>query len=498
MSPPGQADMPLALNGKRTKLARRVVIAGWIGVCAGWASTATQAQPNPSTTETDAAVDSYEELKVPTHIEVAQQKLRSSITLKLPPQPYMREIYWRDAMGRDFPADTPPFIRDSLLQFVARSYYLTRDNFDGSRSRAWAGGGWVAYRSGLIADTFGVHAAFYTSQRLLGQSDEGGTKLLTPEQQPLNALGQIYGRVDVFGQEIRGGRQLVNTPLIDPQDNRMVPNTFEGLQLVPLPGKDRNYDYALGYLWNVKLRDSNDFIPISDALAGADVVNRGAPFAMVKYQPVPGLSTTLMDYYVQDFVNTGFAQVEYNFQLPKDVPQWIIGANIIDQRSVGSDLLTGSAFQTYQASAKLQIAYAGWTAFIAGSITGEGSSIFNPFGTKPNYTNMQQLSFDNAGEKAIGGSVAYDFGYTSSKIGLTGLTIGLWHSHGWGAVDPKTNLGIPNEDELDLWIQYRPAEGLFKGLRVKVQYANLWQQGNVRENQPEFRFIVDYTVLFRN
>jgi hypothetical protein len=36
-----------------------------------------------------------------------------------------------------------------------------------------------------------------------------------------------------------------------------------------------------------------------------------------------------------------------------------------------------------------------------------------------------------------------------------------------------------------------------KGLRLKVQYANVWQQGNARDTQTEFRFIVDYTVLFR-
>jgi hypothetical protein len=111
---------------------------------------------------------------------------------------------------------------------------------------------------------------------------------------------------------------------------------------------------------------------------------------------------------------------------------------------------------------------------------------------------MQQLSFDNAGEKAIGGSVAYDFGYAFGKIGLSGLNTGIWYTHGWDAVIPGTSVGLPNRDELDLWVQYRPTEGLLKGLRVKAQYASVWQQDNVRDTQPEFRFIVDYTVLFRN
>ncbi len=406
----------------------------------------------------------------------------------------MREIPWRDAMGRDFPADTPAFFRDSLLQFVFRTYDLTRNNSNGSISAAWALGGWVAFRSGLIADMFGVHAALYTSQPLIAPSDESGTKLLNTNQQSLTMLGQGYGRVAFQDQEFRGGRQIVDTPLINAQDNRMVPNTFEGVTFDSLPVKDRNYDYAVGYLWNVKQRDSNDFISMSDALASANVVNRGAPFAMIKYRPVPGLSTILMDYYIQDYINAGFAQAEYAFQLPKDVPQWMIGANIIDQRSTGSDMLTGSAFQTYQASGKVQMTYMGWTVFVAGSITGDGQKINSPFGTKPNYTDMQQVSFDNAGEKAIGGSVGYDF----KNVGLTGLTAGVWYAQGWGAINPSTALGIPNREELDLWIQYRPTEGPLKGLRVKSQYGNVWQQGNVRPTQPEFRLIVDYTVLFRN
>jgi outer membrane OprD family porin len=455
-----------------------VIVAAWIGICIASVGTATQSHAQT--------------LLPPSHEEIADQERISWTLKKFPPQPYMNEIYWQ------YPSDTPAFFRDSLLQFVARTYYLTRDNFDGTRSRAWAAGGWIAYRSGLIADLFGVHAAFYTSQRLYGPLDETGTKLLNPEQNPLNVLGQAYGRINLPGeQEIRGGRMLVDTPLINPQDNRMVPNTFEGVQLVTLPDKARNYDYAFGYLWTVKQRDSNDFISMSDALASANVENRGAPFFMVRYRPVPGLSTAFMDYYVQDYVNTGFAQAEYDFRQPKEIPNWIIGANVIDQRSVGADLLAGNSFQTYQASAKVQMSYVGWTLFAAGSITGDDSKIFSPYGTKPNYTDMQQVSFDNAGEKAICGSVAYDFGYAFSKAGLSGISAGAWYTHGWDAINPSTNLGIPNRDELDLWIQYRPTEGPFKGLRVKTQYSNLWQQGNVRENQPEFRFIVDYTVLVR-
>jgi hypothetical protein len=432
------------------------------------------------------AVTSSSQILPSSHEEVADQERLFWTLKKFPSQQYMNEIYWQH------PSDTPAFFRDSMLQFVARSYYMTRDNFNDSKSQAWAGGGWLAFRSGLIGDMFGVHAAYYTSQPLFAPDDESGSKLLNPEQGRL-ACGQIYGRVQIHDQEFRGGRQLVDTPLINPQDNRMVPNTFEGTTVVTLPDKDRNYDYALGYLWNVKQRDANGFISMSDALASGNTLDRGATFGMVKYRPFSGFSTILMDYYVEDFVNTGFAQAEYNFQRPKEVPNWIIAANVIDQRSVGADLLTGSSFQTYQASAKVLMKYSGWSLFVSGSITGDGSKIFSPFGTKPTFTDMQQVSFDNAGEKAVGGSVEYDF----SAVGLSGVSAGAWYTHGWDAINPATNLDIPDRNELDVWLQYRPTEGPLKGFRLKTQYANVWQQGNVRDTQPEFRFIVDYTVLFR-
>jgi hypothetical protein len=283
----------------------------------------------------------------------------------------------------------------------------------------------------------------------------------------------------------------VDTPLINAQDNRMLPNTFEAVTIVSPPDEERNYDYAVGYLWNIEERDSNDFVPMSAALTSNDVVNHGAPFGMLEYRPVPGLSLVAMDYNVQDFINTSFAQLEYDFKQPIGVPNRIIGANVTNQRSVGANLLTGTPFETYQASAKVQMLYSGWTLFVAGSMNGAGSNPISPFGGNPNYTSMQQVTFDNANEKAIGGSIAYDLG----TAGLSGLSAGVWYTHGWDAIN--TNLGIPNRDELDLWIQYRPTEGPLKGFRLKMQYENVWQQGNVRNTQPQFQFIVDYTVLFR-
>src|SRR4029453_714635 len=151
----------------------------------------------------------------PQNDDVAEQEYPFWTLSKLPAQSYMREIYWQH------PSDTPAFFRDSLLQVVARTYYFDKDNFNGRRSRPWPGGGWIAFRSGLIGNIFGVHVAGYTSQPLFAPAGEGGTRVVAQEQDPLNVIGQIYGPIQIFDQEIRGGRMLVDTPLINPQDSRM-------------------------------------------------------------------------------------------------------------------------------------------------------------------------------------------------------------------------------------------------------------------------------------
>src|ERR1700712_191233 len=101
----------------RSEVARNVV-ASLIGTCAAAAGAVTESKA--------------QQLLPADRQELADQERLSSWTVnKIPAQPYMNEIYWR------FSPETPAFFRESLLQYVARTYYLTRDNFDGSKSQAW-------------------------------------------------------------------------------------------------------------------------------------------------------------------------------------------------------------------------------------------------------------------------------------------------------------------------------------------------------------------------
>jgi hypothetical protein len=382
-----------------------------------------------------------------------------------------------------------PFFKDTTLDLHPRTYYFVRDNFDGSKNQAWAGGGWLAYHSGLLANTFHIGATLYTSQPIVAPDNEGGTLLLTSEQDPINTLGIAYLGAKFWGQDLLVGRQMVDTPLINRRDNRMIPITFEGATIRSDTGKDARFEYIAGYLSRFRPRDSNDFDFISQGFATNDV-DAGTPFGWFRYRPNANLSFAAENYWVEDTINTGYVEAIYKFPRRASGPQFELAANLITQNNVGDQLTGPPTFFTYQGSARLTVDFGDLALLFVASTTGKQNDINFPLGTKPNYTDLQQLSFDNAGEEAagLGATLKLD------KIGLKDVTATAWFVWGWDAIDPTTNASLPNESELNLALRWQPTEERWKGLSVWARYSDVFSTGSARDTQPEFRFIVDYTI----
>ena len=76
----------------------------------------------------------------------------------------------------------PPFLRDTSLNVHFRTFYFDRLNSNDTTNEAWAFGGWLAYKSDWLADTFAIGAVGYTSQPLYAPDDTPGTNLLHPPQ----------------------------------------------------------------------------------------------------------------------------------------------------------------------------------------------------------------------------------------------------------------------------------------------------------------------------
>jgi hypothetical protein len=103
-----------------------------------------------------------------------------------------------------------------------RTYYWDSQNTTGSE--AWALGGWAGVKTRWYGDLLQLGVLGYTSQKLYGPADKGGSQLLRPGQDPINVVGQAYASLRYAGQTFTGYRQMIDQPWVNPQDSRMIPN----------------------------------------------------------------------------------------------------------------------------------------------------------------------------------------------------------------------------------------------------------------------------------
>ena len=396
----------------------------------------------------------------------------------------------KDWLGRNVPGleeqrqAWPAFFRDTDVNVHFRTFYFNREKSDGAFSEAWALGGWLQYTSGWLLDTFSIGATYYTSWPAYAPDDRPGSLLLTPGQDAIGTFGEAWAALRYKEYALlRGGRQKLDEGYVNPQDNRMVPNTFEALTLSGKLGWAR---YDVGYLWNIKPRDSNDFISMSRQ-AGAGGDDEGLILGALSLSPIKDLVIYAGNYYVPNVFNTAFGKVEYTHPFTEDV-KLQVGVQFTDQRGVGDERL--GDFTTWNAGAGARLLWRGLSLGVATHFTDDNASIRTPYGSWPGYLSLMVTDFDRANEKAFGVGVKYDFSGTLLPFKVPGLTLHMIYAQGRDREDPATGRGLPTTHEGNLDITYNvPA---VKGLSLR--FRNAYVEDGGRNLVKDFRMIVNYEL----
>lgn len=381
-----------------------------------------------------------------------------------------------------------PFFRDLRLAVYVRTHELDRHNSNQTKSQAWAGGSALALRTGFLDDWLQLEAAAATSQPLFAPEGEGGTLLLTDNQAEVSSLAVANARLRLAGQELVLGRQLVKTPYINPQDNRMLPNTVEGAVITRRRDEAQTLDYGVGYLWGFKARDSSYFVPFSEELGVEE--DRGVLAGGFKMVPVEGLTLGAVDYWIADVLNTTFAEVDW---IIRAAPlQYRVSVNYTDQRTVGQDLIAGAPYETAQVAARLAASYCDATLLVAGSANGDGAALQGPFGSFPAYTVLDQLNFNEAGQKTMVVGAAYDL----SHVITDGLKVQTRYGWAWDAVDAPSGAPLTRQNEFNVELEYLPTSGPLENIHVQVFYSAVELPNNPpgETQQPQVRGIVTYLI----
>jgi len=101
-----------------------------------------------------------------------------------------------------------------------RTYYWDSQSTSGAPSEAWAAGGWGGLATRWYGDAVQLGVVGYTSQKLYGPADKGGSLLLGPGQDAITVLGRAYGSIRYLGQTFTGYRQAIDQPWVSRSTSR--------------------------------------------------------------------------------------------------------------------------------------------------------------------------------------------------------------------------------------------------------------------------------------
>lgn len=375
--------------------------------------------------------------------------------------------------------DLPAFFADSRIEAHYRTYYLDKDRTTGDRSEAWAMGGSLHYRSGWFEDVFAVELEGFTSQPITAPDDRGGTLLLEPVQDGYGALGIANAKLRHRGFVLTGFRQYLDLPYVNRNDSRMTPNTFESITLAKPEGEWR---FSTGYTWNIKPRNSDEFISMAEA-AGVDK-ERGLAHAGALWQPSQDFHVGTIAGIVPDLRAGLYSEVGANRDLTSEV-EGRIDAQFTYQWETGDNLLEESFEDTWIFGIRVSGSYANTVARLGFSATGPDATILNLYGSNPSYVDLMQRAFNRPDEKALLVSLSYDF----SAWGAEGLSI---VTNFVSSFEGKTGSdGRADSEEIDVTVDYRPEKGPLANFWLRARGSWLNDDAESRDGS-DFRVIVRY------
>jgi len=386
------------------------------------------------------------------------------------------------------------FLADSKILLHSRTYLFDHDReSDVTSGRinndrySVATGGWINFKSGYYNDRLGIGFTQYGSYKLDGGKNEDGALLLRPGQESINVLGEAY--IEVLHQygNFKVYRQKINTPFMNSNDNRMIPQTFEAVKFSS--SKDSKTDYILAYADKMKNRNGQSFQNINKVVNN----DEGVWVAGLRHRFIPLFRAGLISYHAKDYLDIHYAELDGK-QVISDQSSLKYALQFIDQKSTGKE--QGGDIDTNAWGLRLTYSLSQWQFFFNFTDVDNNHSILFPWSSYPGYNSVQVNDFNRAGETAIGLGAGYNF----SKLGLKGLTASIKYID--GDTPDKGRVASSDQTEVNYDLQYVMQKGALEGVSVRLRYADVERQSYTSNTQSrltgldeeQFRVIINYEI----
>jgi outer membrane porin, OprD family len=388
------------------------------------------------------------------------------------------------------------FLADSKASIEARNFYFNRDYRQSgaaqSKSEEWAQGFLLRYESGYTEGNVGVgvDALGLLGLKLDSSPDRSGLLPYSASDKraadDYSDLG-LTAKLRVSKSTLKVGTLLPKLPVVQYNDTRLLPQTFQGA-LVESKELD-DLDLQLGQLREVKQRDSSNNEDLSmtrgnkrNIVAGSHLTSDRFNIAGGTYRWSSQLSTSyhyanLEDLYRQHYVSLVHTLPIAEGQSLKSDIRW---ARSTDDGGSNVDNRALNAMFTYKL---------GNQAFGLGLQRMSGDTGFAYLsGTDPYLVNYVQIGdFANKDERSW--QLRYDFNFAS--YGLPGLSLMTRYLRG-DNIDLLNGQGNGKEWERDTDVGYLVQSGPLKNVGFKLRNSTF--RSSFGNDMDETRFIVSYTL----
>lgn len=289
-------------------------------------------------------------------------------------------------------------------------------------------------------------------QSTLARDNRAKSGIVADGNKGFSVLGEAYGLYNRDNYELWYGRKVIESPLIDAKESRILPSSVEGaIGTVKLTSA---IQFSAGFIDKFKQRTSDRFYDIIEHALGSNtqaITGKTSGYVVplsLRYKN-GAYNANIYDYYTPDFMNSVYADGTFANKLDAD---WSYSAAIqgISQTSIGNansdaaKAIMGGEIRSEVIAAKISATYQDTTILVAYShvFSHEGAhdSLVLPWDGTPLYTNMltsNNLFVSDYGH-GLESDTAYIGGTTGVKIGILekldftgikGMTAGLSYAH---------------------------------------------------------------------
>jgi len=256
-------------------------------------------------------------------------------------------------------------------------------------------GGSIYHQSGWLADLFAAELEGFTSQPIVAPEDRDGTELLAPGQKGYSVLGIANGSFRYKGLVLTGGRQYLDLPYVNRDDNRMTPNTFEAITLEKPEGK---INFVAGYPWAIKERNADEFVSFAESVgAGAD---RGFAYGGLLWDPNEDFHLGVFTGVVPDVSGRAYTELGGVHDLTDDWEARLDG-EFNYKFEVGDELLGDELDDTWNLGIGAAVSHADAVFRLGFGIAGPHGQARDDYGVSPLYVALMQRTFNRSDEKTL-------------------------------------------------------------------------------------------------